>query len=74
MAGHLAKAPSPTLSRCDVYTDNQTGEPNAAANGRQKRVKLDFHAKSQRLDRIAAAMKATVFKPGSTSSAKTAWF
>jgi len=39
-----------TLSPCDAYTDNQTGEPNAAVNARQKRVNLDYHAKARRLD------------------------
>jgi len=50
LAGKIFLADVKTLSPCDAYTDNQTGEPNAAVNARQKRVNLDYHAKAQRLD------------------------
>jgi hypothetical protein len=52
------------LSPCDAYTDNQTGEPNAAANARQKRVNLDYDTKAQ----TGAAMRVTASKQGSTPS------
>ena len=61
-----------TLSLSDAYTDNQTGEPNAAANARQKRVNLDYHAKARRLDNTAA-MGAKASKPGPAPSATTEW-
>ena len=50
LAGKISLVDVKTLSPCDAYTDNQTGEPNAAVNARQKRVNQNYHAKAQRLD------------------------
>ena len=50
LAGRISLVDVKALSPCDAYTDNQTGEPNAAVNARQKRVNQDYHAKAQRLD------------------------
>ena len=41
LAGKISLVDVKTLSPCDAYTDNQTGEPNAAVNARQKRVNQD---------------------------------
>lgn len=50
LAGKISLVDVKTLSPCDAYTNNQSGEPNAAVNARQKRVNLDYHSKAQRLD------------------------
>jgi hypothetical protein len=45
-----------------AYTDNQTGEPNAAANARQKRVNVDYDAKARRLDEHCGCDESQGFK------------
>jgi len=62
LAGKIFLVDVKTLSPCDVYTDNQTGEPNAAVNARQKRVNQDYHSKAQRLDEQCGCNENNGFK------------
>ena len=39
-----------TLSPCDLYSNDRTGNPNAVVNARQKKVNTDYHSRAKSLD------------------------
>ena len=50
LAGRKSVADLKTLSPCDPYSNDRTGNPNAVVNARQKKVNMDYHSRAKSLD------------------------
>ena len=50
LASRKSVADLKTLSPCDTYSNDRTGNPNAVVNARQKKVDTDYHSRAKSLD------------------------